>query len=147
MMMKIETMAGIEYQVENGIYNPVIKTSTFEKEGGTYLLDGEILIPNLKVAMDQEPVVGIYARARKRYLEENKKAMYSIMIIKGTLQSHLLEVEQRAQRLLEMETPKMMKQLQVTEDLKKQDQMKWVGIMNNIKQTIEEEIYKEIVFN
>ena len=105
------------------------------------------MIPNLKTPTNQAPLVGIYARARKRYLQENKLAIYSTMIIKGTLQSHLMEVEQEAQRLLEMETPQLMNQLQVTEDLKKEDQMKWVGLMNNIKQTIEEIIYKEIIYN
>ena len=143
--MEVITLAGIRYEVENGIYNPLVKATSFEKTGGTYTMESEVLIPNLQAMNMLQQELGVYGRARKRFLEENKAARYSAMIIEGTLQTHLSEAEHQAQRLLEMETPKMMKKLGVDETLKQQDQMTWVGMMNNIKHSIEEIIYKEIV--
>ncbi|WP_408634456.1 TnpV protein [Petrocella atlantisensis] len=105
-----------------------------------------MLVPNIELTNKAQNPVEIYGRARKRYLEENKPAQYSAMIIQGTLQSHLQEVEIQAERLLEMQTPQLQEAWEVTEQMKATDPMKWVGMMNNIKSTIEETIYSEIVY-
>ena len=144
--MEMITLAGVQYKVKENTLTPLIKETDFEKKGGTYMKQGEMLIPNLKVDKEIESPIGIYGRARKRFLEENKAAQHSAMIIEGELQTHLIEVQSQAQKLLDLETPRMMEAWEVTETLKATDPMKWVGLMNNIKSSIEEKIYSEIVY-
>ncbi len=146
MNMAITTVAEVQYEMNMKNYNPIIKTSTFEKNGGTYQLVNEVLIPNLTVGRQSQTEIGIYGRKRKQYLKMNKPEEYSALIIEGELLTHLVNIEKQAQQLLKIETPRLMKAWKVNEEMKKTNQMKWVGLMNNIKSTIEESIYNEIIY-
>ncbi|NLY20779.1 MAG: TnpV protein [Tissierellia bacterium] len=137
------TLDSRDYLVEQEIYTPLIPENNFEKMGGTYLMKGEMLIPNME---NKEEKLGKYARMREHYLKENKPVYYNSLIIEGTLMEYLKEVQLRAEELLEVETVRLQKLWEVTEELKAQDQMKWIGEMNNIKNSLEEVIQKEIIY-
>ncbi|WP_376778012.1 TnpV protein [Tissierella praeacuta] len=145
-MVEMKMINGVQYQVEEGIYNPVVKESSFEKMGGTYRMEGEYLVPNLELKQERV-ALGKYGRMRENFLKEHKKTYYTSLKIQGQLMNHLQGVEKEAQRILEIEIPRYQKTWGVTEELKAQDQMKWVGMMNNIKASIEEIIQKEIIFS
>ena len=58
-----------------------------------------------------------------------------------------LEIERTARSRMEQITAQMARAEGVTEELKAADQMKWVGLMNNIRQTAEEAVLTELIYN
>ena len=120
---------------------------TITENGMEYILDEETqtYLPNLSVP-EGEPI-GKYGMLRKKYLKENRSPLYQAMLIKGTLDEHLREIDQTAKDRLDRMLPDMMKSAGVTEQLKATDQMKWVGLMNNIKHSAEEVILNELIYS
>ena len=120
---------------------------TITENGMEYILDEgtQTYLPNLSVP-EGEPI-GKYGMLRKKYLKENHSPLYQAMLIKGTLDEHLREIDQTAKDRLDRMLPDMMKPAGVTEQLKATDQMKWVGMMNNIKHSAEEIILDELIYS
>ena len=104
-----------------------------EKIGIEYTLQGDYYIPNLVLPNRKNVIIGKYGRMRARYLKENKKAEYSIMLIENTLQDHLIEVDRTANERFELLMKQFKERGNITEDLKATNQMEWVGKMNAIK--------------
>ena len=69
-----------------------------EKTGIEYHLEGDYYIPNLVLPKQEKVNLNKYGRMRLKYLKENKKAEYSIMLIDGTLNKHLKEIQETAQK-------------------------------------------------
>ena len=84
---------------------------------------------------------------RLNYLKEHKKAEYSIMLMDGTLNSHLKEIQETATERVEQIIKQLMIQENITEEMKQQDQMKWIQIMNNLKNSAEEIVVQELIYN
>lgn len=112
----------------------------------TYIRVGDYYIPNLKLAEQPDKLIGKYGRMRKRYLKEYRPALYSSLLLSEKLYPHLLEIDEAANRRMEILMPQLMKAAGVTEELKAADQMKWVGLANNCRTQVEEIIFTEIVF-
>lgn len=117
------------------------------ENGIEYLLDEETqtYLPNL--ALDESEPLGKYGRMRKQYLKEHLNTTYQAMILKGTLDKHLAEIDTTANNRLNMIIKDMVKEQGITEKMKAEDQMMWVGMMNNIKASAEEIILNELIFN
>ena len=82
---------------------------------------------------------------RLRFLKENKPILYNQMILDGTLQSHLVETNETANRRLEQMIPEMAAAEEINENLKSADQMEWVRRMNSIRHRAEEMILHELI--
>lgn len=121
--------------------------SLFEKNGGTYRREGDYLIPNISVPDTKEYNIGKYGNLHRQFLEEHYPVYYSIMLSSGKLFARLERVERKAQKELDRLIPILAEKQVVTEELKAENQLKWVGLMNNIKAQAEEIIYTEIVYN
>ena len=116
-----------------------------ERTGIEYIRKGDYYIPNLVMPPRKNIKIGKYGRMRAKYLKENKKAEYSIMLIESTLQDHLIEIDRTANKRFDL----LMKQFakkEITEELKATNQMEWVGKMNAIKNAVEEIILKELIY-
>ena len=83
---------------------------------------------------------------RLRFLKENKPILYNQMILNGTLQSHLVETNETANRRLEKMIPEMAAAEEIDENLKSADQMEWVRRMNSVRFRAEEIVISEVVF-
>lgn len=83
---------------------------------------------------------------RLTYLKEYKKAQYSIMLMNGTLNSHLHDVDEQANEILEQTIKAFTEADGCDEKFKAADQMKWVGLMNNYRHCAEEIIFKELIY-
>ena len=94
----------------------------------------------------QTTKVGKYGMLRHSYLRKHREGLYTGMLMKGTLNAHLEEVDREANRMLEQLTQQMAQEQGVTEELKAQDQMLWVQRMNNIRQAVEEIIYNQLIY-
>ncbi len=113
----------------------------------TYTKNGDYLIPDLKLSEVPEASLGKYGRMRKKYLKEHRPILWNSMILSETLYPHLLEIEQTAQNRLEQMMRSLAQAAGATEELKANDPMKWVGLMNNCKAQAEEIILRELVFS
>ena len=116
-----------------------------EKNGMSYTLHGDYYLPDL-VLNEEEPIYGKYGRLRKQFLKEHRSARYQYLLLTGKLNEHLNQTDQEAREQVEMLMKQMAEKKGVTEELKVQDQMKWVGLMNNIKVSAEEIILKNMVY-
>lgn len=83
---------------------------------------------------------------RKQFLKEHRSARYQYLLLTGKLNEHLNQTDQEAREQVEMLMKQMAEKKGVTEELKVQNQMKWVGLMNNIKVSAEEIILKNMVY-
>ena len=115
-----------------------------EKNGMSYTLHGDYYLPDL-VLREEEPTYGKYGMLRKQFLKEHRSARYQYLLLTGKLNEHLNQTDQEAREQVEMLMKQMAEKQGVTEELKAQDQMKWVGLMNNIKVSAEEIILKNMV--
>lgn len=120
--------------------------SLFEKNGGTYRREGDYLIPNISVPDTKEYNIGKYGRLHKKFIKENYPGYYTTLLMSGKLFDYLEKIDLRAKNELDRLVPLLAGQQGVTEQLKAENQLKWVCLMNNIKAQVEETIYSEIVY-
>lgn len=116
-----------------------------EKNGMSYTLHGDYYLPDL-VLREEEPTYGKYGMLRKQFLKEYRSARYQYMLLTGKLNEHLNQIDQEVREQVETLMEQMTEKQGVTEELKAQDQMKWVRLMNNIKVSAEEIILKNTVY-
>lgn len=115
------------------------------KNNLTYTMNGDYMIPDLKIEVPEQPL-GKYGRMRQKYLKEHRPILWNQMILEEALFPHLLEIEQAAQSRLEQMMPKLASEAGVTEALKASDPMKWVGLMNTCKAQAEGVILAELIY-
>lgn len=116
-----------------------------ESNGLSYTLHGDYYPPDLAVN-EEESTYGKYGMLRKQFLKVHRLARYQYLLMTGELTAHLNRVDQEAREQVETLVKQMVERQGVTESLKIQEQMKWVGLMNNIKACAEEIVLKEIVY-
>ena len=107
-----------------------------DQNGLDYVRAGDYYIPDVRL-MQHKPI-GKYGRMRRRYLEQYRPVLYNRLVLGGKLNDELYQVDRAANELLDILIPKMVKDARMTEELKAQDQMRWVGMMNTIKAQAEE---------
>ena len=116
-----------------------------EKNGMSYTLHGDYYLPDL-VLNEEEPTYGKYGMLRKQFLKEHRSARYQYLLLTGKLNEHLNQIDQESRKQMEMLMGQMAERQGVTEELKVQDQMTWVRLMNNIKASAEEIVLKNMVY-
>ena len=112
----------------------------------TYEKCGDYLIPNLIPNPEPEGELGEFGLMRKHYLKEHRGGIYHGMVLSGTLKAHLLSVQEQAETRFDMLVGQMADREGVNEQLKAQDQMRWVRLMNNIRNAAEELVLNEIIY-
>ena len=90
--------------------------------------------------------VGIWGQRHYQYLKEKRPTTVSVMRMQGTLNSYLREVDEQAEEMTFQLVKQLAKQEGVTEELKRRDQMAWVGAMNNIRDRVNEIVMNEVIF-
>ena len=116
-----------------------------EKNGMSYTLHGDYYLPDL-VLREEEPTYGKYGMLRKQFLKEHRSARYQYLLLTGKLNEHLNQTDQEAREQVETLMEQMIEKQGVTEELKAQDQMERVRLMNNIKASAEEIVLKNMVY-
>ena len=128
------------------------------KVSGVFLLPGNIKIMKnnsiLKYVYlmkslllnEEEPIYGKYGMLRKQFLKEHRSAKYQYLLLTGKLTEHLNQIDQEARKQVEILMEQMVKKQGATEELKAQDQMKWVRLMINIKSSAEEIVVKNTIY-
>ena len=116
-----------------------------EKNGMGYTLHGDYYLPDL-VLREEKPTYGKYGMLRKQFLKEYRSARYQYMLLTGKLNEHLNQIDQEVREQVETLMEQMTEKQGVTEELKSQDQMERVRLMNNIKASAEEIVLKNMIY-
>ena len=112
----------------------------------TYTNHKGFSLPNLTLPRKEEASFGRYGRLRLKYLKEHRRALYINLLTSGELTQHLNEIDRQAREMLELLVKQMAQAQRITEQLKVEDQMAWVGAMNSIRSAAEEVVMQEIMF-
>ena len=120
--------------------------SIYEKAGGTYTRQGDYELPNLKIPPEKEIEIGIWGQRYRQYLKRYHKIWYYNLLTSGTLNEHLAEVDQQAERMFQSLVSALSKQENVTEKLKANRPMEWVQKMNSIRNRATEIVNSELIF-
>lgn len=116
------------------------------KYGIEYTKVEDYYMPNLVLEKEEKIVLNKYGRMRLKFLKENKKAEYTIMFTKGTLNKHLKEIQETAEERIDLIINQLKEKNHLTEEMKNTDQLYWVGMMNNFKGIAEEIVIKELIY-
>lgn len=117
-----------------------------EKTGISYTLVGDYYLPDLALSVEDEQYIGTFGRKRLKYIKEYRKGFYSSLALQGKLFSHLAALDEQAFELREQLIKQMAKAQGITEEMKNDDPLMWVGRMNNIKACADEIVLQEIVY-
>ena len=118
-----------------------------ESNGLWYELVGDYYLPCLKLPEEEQRPVGIWGQRRRRYLREYRKALYNALLLSGKLDNHLTDIDQQAESMFSQMVKQMAAQEGITEPLKADSQIEWVGCMNNIRRKTEEIINTELIYS
>lgn len=109
----------------------------------TYHWEGDYLIPDL--VPPESPNIGTWGERRRRFLRTHQKPIYDALLMSGTLNAHLEEVDSNAEKLLDRLMMQMVQHEGITDSLKAADQMAWVQKMNSVRNCAEEIVIHELI--
>ena len=125
--------------MEKYIYN--------EKNGLCYELQGDYYIPCLELPVEKEErYIGVWGQRHLRYIRQHKKVFYTNLVTSGKLQSHLADIEEQAQELFDRLMKQRAEREGITEKLKADNQMEWVGRMSALSEAVTETVNAEVIF-
>ena len=104
----------------------------FEQTGGTYTMQGDYRLPNLTLPAEEERPIGVWGQRHRRYLKDHRRATYATLFTNGKLNSYLADIDRQAEAMFLRLVKQMAEAEGVTEQLKADNQMEWVGRMNKI---------------
>ncbi len=125
----------------------VLEKHIIGENGISYTLgeDG-LYYPDLRLPEGTHYEIGRYGRMRAEYLKENHRALYLELLLDGNLNEYLHQTDEECYQMMERLVEQMKAKHGVTEQLKSENQMQWVGMMNNIRQCAEEVVLRDIVY-
>ena len=113
----------------------------------TYRKHEDFYVPNLLMQESEPTTYGRFGRMRLKYLKEHCRGTYTTLKTSGQLTHHLNEIDSEANEMLRLLIEQMVQAQGITEQLKSENQMAWVGVMNNIRNAAEEQICYDLIFN
>ena len=115
----------------------------YEQLGGTYREENGNLVPDVELP-EQKPI-GKYGRMHLDYLKQHRRGRYSALLGEGRLNAYLADVNEQAQEMLSSLTLDLAEAQGIDEDLKANDQLRWVQMMNNVRSSAEETVMRELI--
>ena len=103
-----------------------------EKNGLWYELQGDYYIPCLKLPDEEQKPIGVWGQRHLRYIKQHNKVFYTNLLTSGKLNGYLSDIDKQAEDRFSRLVKQMAEREGVTEQLKVENQMEWVGRMNNI---------------
>ncbi len=117
-----------------------------QSNGLWYELQGDYYIPCLVLNEAGTSPIGMWGRKHQQYLKEHHPMPYSDLVLSGKLYSYLSDIDTQARNKLHLLITQLAEKEGINEQLKAQDQMAWVGAMNNIHNRAEEIILQELIY-
>ena len=125
--------------MEKHIYN--------EQTGISYTLHGDYYLPDLALPEEEKGVeIGVWGQRHLRYIKQNRKVLYLNLLTSGKLNGNLADIDKQAENMFSRLVKQMAEREGVTEKLKVDNQMEWVGRMNNIRSRATEIVNKDLIY-
>ena len=115
----------------------------YEQLGGTYREENGNLVPDVELP-EQKPI-GKYGKMHLDYLKQHRRGRYSALLGEGRLNAYLSGIDEQAHEMLSSLTVELAKTQGIDEHLKETDQLRWVQMMNNVRNSAEEIIMRELI--
>lgn len=117
------------------------------ENGISYTLGADgLYYPDLKLPEGTDYEIGRYGRMRWEYLKNYRRGEYIKLLMDGKLNEHLHEIDEACYERMGLLVEQMKAGAGITEELKASNQMKWVGLMNNVRSSAEEIVVKELIY-
>lgn len=113
---------------------------------GYTLGEDGLYYPDLELPEGTHYNIGKYGILRWEYLKTHGRGEYIRLLLDGKLNEYLHEIDEECDTRMELLVEQMKAGVGITEELKEKDQMKWVGLMNNVRSAAEEIVLKELVY-
>jgi ribosomal protein S6 len=120
--------------------------SLFEQMGGTYREENGYLIPNLTLPDEEQVEIGIWGQRHLEYIKHHRKGFYTSLVISCELNRYLADINKQAEEMFDTLISRYKTIEGITEELKTENQMEWVGRMNNICNRATEIINNDLIF-
>ncbi len=123
-----------------------MEKSLFEQMGGTYVRQGDYLIPCLTLPAEKRNLpIGIWGQRHARHLKQHHKVLYMNLLTSGKLNSYLADIDEQAEDMFSQLVKEMADREGVTEQLKAENQLLWIQKMNNIRNRANEIVSYELI--
>lgn len=124
-----------------------MEKSLFEQMGGTYTQEGDYVLPNLMLPIEEERPIGIWGQRHLRYIKQHRKIHYTELLTSGKLNAYLAELNDEADAMFSRLINQMVEKQGITEQLKDKNPMEWVQHMNNIQACAREIVNTELIYS
>ena len=120
---------------------------TDEKTGISYTLQGDYYLPDLELPAEEQQPIGIWGQRHLRHIKQNRRVLYTNLLTSGKLNSYLADIDKQAEEMFSWLVKHMAEREGLTKQLKADNQMAWVGRMNNIRSRAMEIINEELNYS
>ena len=124
--------------MEKRIYN--------EQTGISYTLQGDYYLPDIALSTEEQQPIGVWGQRHLRHIKQHRKVLYLNLLTSGKLNEYLSDLDKQAEEMFSRLVRQMAEREGVTEHLKANNQMEWVGRMNNIRRRATEIVNVEYIF-
>lgn len=119
---------------------------TDEKTGIRYTLQGDYYLPDLALPDEEQQPIGIWGQRHLRHLKQNRRVLYANLLTSGKLNSYLADIDKQAEEMFSRLVKHMAEREGLTEQLKADNQMAWVGRMNDIRSRATEVVNTDLIY-
>ena len=112
-----------------------------------YTLQGDYYLPDLALPAEEQQPIGIWGQRHLRHLKQNQRVLYTNLLTRGKLNNYLADINRQAEEMFFRLVKQMAEREGVTEQLKADNQMEWVGRMNNIRSRATEIVNHDIIYD
>ena len=124
--------------MEKVIYN--------EKNGLWFDLQGDYYIPCLKLPEEEQQPIGVWGQRHLRYIKQHRRVLYLNLLTSGKLNGYLADIDKQAEDMFFRLVKLLAEREGITEQLKAENQIEWIGRKNNIRQRAAEVVNEEIIY-
>ena len=118
----------------------------FEEMGGTFVKVGDYYLPELALPPEEEKPIGIWGQRHLQYLKEYKQFVYMNLLTSGRLNDYLASVDEQAEDMFSRLVTEYADRQEVTEQLKAENQLLWIGKINAIQACVREVVNSEMIY-
>lgn len=123
------------------------KNFTDKRTGIRYTLQGDYYLPDLALPAEEQQPIGVWGQRHLRYIKQHRKALYTNLLTSGKLNSYLTDIDRQAEEMFSQLVKEYTEKEYLTEQLKADNQMVWVGRMNNIRSRATGLVNHDIIYN
>lgn len=120
--------------------------SLFEQMGGSYTMQGDYYLPNLTLPAEENKTIGIWGQRHLRYIRQYRKVFYTNLLTSGKLNGYLADIDRQAEMMFSRLVEQMAERASITETLKAEHPMEWIGRMNALRESAAEIVNAEVIF-